>query len=157
MNTRMRLTYKLIGTGWSECLIEGPDTSIEVSASYLSDALGNLVLSAISVSSGFHAVEFGFDEEPGEYRWSISTVDNNTIRLRVLEFSELWGNKPTGSGHLLTEFTTTPLAYAKAVEACASAVLHEYGIKGYGEKWAEHPFPAQALELLQAAIARREQ
>jgi hypothetical protein len=156
MTTPLRISYKLVGTGWSECLIEAQGACAELSASYLSDALGNLVLSAIAVASGFHSVEFGFDEEPGEYRWSIHAVDNNIVRLRVVKFSELRGNKPTDSGRPLLEVTTTPLSYAKAVHACAKAVLDEHGLNGYAEMWAEHPFPIWALEQLANTIARRE-
>ena len=157
MDDPIRISYSLVGTGWSECIVETPDARAELSASYLSDALGKLVLSALSVASGFHAVEFGFDEEPGEYRWSVESVDNNAVRLRIFEFQELWGNKPTESGRLMLEVAATPLAYAKAVRSCAEAVLQEYGLTGYAEKWAEHPLPAQALELLGNVIARWEQ
>lgn len=157
MNDPLCISYTLAGTGWSKCVVEANDSRAELSASYLSDALGNLVLSAIAVASGFHTAEFGFDEEPGEYRWSLIAVDNNTIRLRLFEFEELWGNKPTASGRLHLETTLTPLAYAKAVHACAAAVQKEHGVAGYAEKWAEHPFPAHLLELLATSIARWEQ
>lgn len=151
----MQISYKLVGSGWSECIIETAEIRVELSASYLSDALGNLVLSAAAIGSGFHAAEFGFDEEPGEYRWSVQLVENNLVRLRVLEFQELWGCRPTEEGKLLVDISCTPLAYAQAVEACASAVLKEYGLKGYAERWDQHPFPSEALQLLQSSIARR--
>lgn len=157
MTDQLRISYKLVGTGWAECVVEANETRAELSASYLSDALGNLVLSAVAMASGFRTVEFGFDEEPGEYRWSIDVVDNNSIQLRVVEFPQLWGNEPTDTGRPLLVAITTPLAYAKAVHACATDVLKEYGINGYAKEWAEHPFPTQALELLGNAIARWEQ
>lgn len=157
MEDQIRISYSLVGTGWSECVVETKDGRAELSASYLSDALGNLVLSAVSVASGFRTVEFGFDEEPGEYRWCIDSVDNNTVRLRIFEFEELWGNKPIESGRLMLEVKATPLGYAKTVRACAEAVLQEHGLTGYAERWSEHEFPAQALELLGNVIARWEQ
>ncbi|MFN7941118.1 MAG: hypothetical protein U0X73_05940 [Thermoanaerobaculia bacterium] len=155
MSESFRITYSLVATGWSKCIVESSDAHVELSASYLSDALGNLVLSGIAAASNFHSVEFGFDEEPGEYRWSVSSAENNAVRLRIFEFHELWGNKPTDSGRLLFEAVLTPLAYARAVYACAAAVLEEHGSNAYLEKWVEHPFPAQALELLAAAISCR--
>lgn len=153
MNDPFRISYKLVGTGWSECTVQTGTCRAEVSASYLSDALGNLVLSALAVASGFRTVEFGFDEEPGEYRWVIEATDNNSVRVRLLEFPELWGHKANDVGRLLLEASITPLLYAKAVQTCAAAVLQEHGVKGYAEKWAEHPFPQQELELLGNAIA----
>ena len=37
------IDYRLAGHGWSECTIRFRDVSCEISASYLSDALGRLV------------------------------------------------------------------------------------------------------------------
>ena len=156
MNTPLRITYELVGTGWSACTIEAGDSRAELSGSYLSNALGNLVLSAVAVMSGFRTLEFGFDEEPGEYRWSIESTDMNAIRVRVLEFQELWGNTPTESGKLHLETITMPLIYAKAVYAAAASVLANHGLQGYAEKWAEHPFPERELALLGEAISARE-
>jgi hypothetical protein len=95
MNNQLSIAYRLAGAGWADCTLESDGTSAKVSASYLSNALGNLVLSAVAVASGFRITEFGFDEEPGEYRWVIEAVDNSVIRLRILEFKELWGMSPT--------------------------------------------------------------
>ncbi len=157
MNSPLSITYELVGTGWSSCTVEAGEARAELSASYLSDALGNLVLSAMSVMSGSRALEFGFDEEPGEYRWSIEYTDINAIHLRVLEFQELWGNKPSEAGGLLLETITTPLIYAKAVHAAATSVLAKHGLQGYAEKWVEHPFPERELALLGETIFAREQ
>lgn len=153
MTEALRISYAIVGTGWSECVVEVGAKRVEVSASYLSDALGNLVLSALAVAAGFRAIEFGFDEEPGEYRWVLEALDNNALRFRLLEFPDLWGHKSNDEGRLLLEASTTPVAFAKAVRACASAVLQEYGAKGYAEKWAEHCFPERELALLGEAIA----
>jgi hypothetical protein len=157
MKEQIHISYKLVGSGWSECRVETNNGRAELSASYLSDALGNLVRSAIAVVSCFHIVEFGFDEEPGEYRWSMNALGNNFIRLRVVEFPELWGNKPTETGRLLLEEIITILDYAKAVHACAITVLQEYGLVGYAEKWAEHQFPERELAILGDLIAELNQ
>lgn len=153
MSEPLRISYALVGTGWSTCVVEAGSQRAEVTASYLSNALSNLVLSALSMASGFRTVVFGFDEEPGEYRWVLEVTDNNTVRLRLLEFPELWGHEPNEAGRLLLEVSTTPVAYAKAVQTCASAVLEQYGAAGYAEKWAEGSFPERELALLGAAIA----
>src|SRR5262245_28827983 len=126
MTIPLRMSYTLVGTGWSRCMIEASDNRLEITASYLSDALGNLVLSALAVVSGFRAAAFPFDEEPGEYRWVLEVTDNNVLSIRVLEFSELWSQKPDTEGRVLFAISTTPLAYAKAVHSCASAVLEEH-------------------------------
>jgi hypothetical protein len=155
MTEQLRIAYKLIGAGWSECTLEAGDTRAEITASYLSDALGNLVLSAVAVGSGFGLVAFGFDEEPGEYRWVLQTIENNVVRLRILEFPQLWGYEPNEKGRCVLEVVTTPLAFAKAVQICAASVLQEYGAQGYAEKWVSHPFPERELALLDEVVLGR--
>src|SRR5687768_17732149 len=92
------LTYRLTGTGWAECTLSDENSSCTVTASYLSDALRHLVVAATAVVSGFSRITFQFDEEPGEYRWVIETPRMNEIELRVLEFPELYGEKPDADG-----------------------------------------------------------
>jgi hypothetical protein len=153
MSAPLHIRYALVGTGWSSCVVEHEGTHIELSASYLSDALGNLVKAALAIASSFRTVEFGFDEEPGEYRWVLEANENNVLRFRLLEFQDLWGYKPNAEGRLLLDASITPIVFAKAVHACAAEVLQEHGEKGYAEKWAEHPFPTRELELLAEVIA----
>jgi hypothetical protein len=153
MNTDLRITYELVGTGWSRCTIRADGNEVELTASYLSNALGQLVLSAIAIITGFRQTSFSFDEEPGESRWVLETVDINVIELSVFEFEELWGNKPNRDGTQLLALSLRPITYARAVCAAAHAVLAEYGADGYKQKWSEHSFPERELEILVEAIA----
>ena len=88
--------------------------------------------------AGMHSVTTNFDEEPGEYRWVIERVDGTDISLQVLEFDELWGNKPNAEGKVLLQTTCHPLVFGEA---------------GYKERWVEHEFPFKQLELLASYIA----
>ena len=151
------ITYQLVGTGWSVCRLNAGALETEISASYLSDALGNLILSALAVASGFRSVSFGFDQEPGEYRWIIETVDTDLVRLRIVEFGELWGNKPDDAGRLHFEVSMRPRQYAEAVASAAEDVLVAHGLNGYAERWADHKFPERELTLLRSAIESRYQ
>jgi hypothetical protein len=152
MTSTFSLTYDLVGTGWSTCVVEAGDVKLELSASYLSDALGNLVLFAYAAASGFHSLSFGFDEEPGEYRWIAQAIDANLIKVRILEFQDLWGHKSNAEGRVLLDIDMPPLVLAEAVAKAADAVLEKYGLPGYAEKWAEHQFPEQQLSLLKSSI-----
>ncbi len=152
MTSTFSLTYDLVGTGWSTCVVETGDVKLELSASYLSDALGNLVLFACAAASGFHSLSFGFDEEPGEYRWVAQAIDENLIKVRILEFQDLWTHKSNVEGKVLLDIDMPPLVLAEAVAEAADAVLEKYGLSGYAEKWAEHQFPEQQLSLLKSRI-----
>ena len=152
----LRIDYRLTGSGWSECTIHADGRECEISASYLSDALGKLVLAGVAVLAGAQSVSVGFDEEPGEYRWAIVMTDNGTVRLDVLEFGELWGNRPDAEGKSLLTFSCAPLEFGKAVCAMAEEVLKKHGLAGYKERWAEHDFPVAELDLLKSYILRWE-
>jgi hypothetical protein len=70
MSSEVEFLYELTGTGWSECRLSIGDARCEVTASYLSDALGELA-SAVEDVLRWPGVDARavFVEEPGEYRW----------------------------------------------------------------------------------------
>ena len=145
---RLSVEYKLTGQGWAECTVADESTSCTVSASYLSDALRSLLLAATAVASGFAAVTFRFDEEPGEYRWVLRSPRLNELELTILEFPQLWGDRPDAEGKEVFRTKCLPLTYAEAVHSAAANLRGALGVAGYEEKWHEHPFPeAQFLEL----------
>lgn len=152
----LAIDYRLTGSGWADCIVRTGGKDYEISASYLSDALGNLVLAAAAVLAGAHSISVGFDEEPGEYRWAVVRTDNGTVTLTVLSFQELWGNRPDAEGTPLCSWTGHPVDLGRAVRDAAEAVLKAHGLAGYKERWAEHDFPSQQLELLKRYIAQWE-
>ena len=153
----LAIDFRLAGAGGADCTVKSEAQQTELTASYLSDALGNLLVAAVAVLSGAHAISIGFDEEPGEYRWSLQRVDNESLSVKVLEFQELWGNKPDSQGSLLFEHLCHPLEFAQAVQAAASKVLELHGLKGYQQKWGQHAFPSKQLEMLGELVARWQQ
>gem|GEM_PF-6097487 len=70
----LRVPYNLCGAGWSECFVEIGDQRIHVTASYLGDALGDLLRAVISSMIGFDTAHASFAEELGEYRWRLRRV-----------------------------------------------------------------------------------
>ena len=137
---KLSVHFRLIGTGWAECEIADEASSCTVTASYLSDALRNLLLAATAVVSEFRRVTFKFDEEPGEFRWVIS----NTlweIDLSILEFHELSGDKPDAEGMVRFRTVCRPRTFAEAVRDAATEVLSKLGESGYAEQWHGFPFP----------------
>jgi hypothetical protein len=153
----LTIEYRLSGSGWAECTIRDGASSCDLTASYLSDALQRLVVAATAVISGFRCVSFSFDEEPGEYRWVIDTPRPNEIQLNILEFNELWGEKPDSEGVSLFKSKCLPVTFAKAVANTAQKVLDVYGEEGYQDRWSEHPFPKEQLRELVAIIKALEQ
>jgi hypothetical protein len=55
------------------------DQVARLTASYLSDALGDLLQGVLRALRGANTVEFVWLEEPGEYRWRFETTDDVTV------------------------------------------------------------------------------
>jgi len=149
----LSIDFRLAGAGWADCTVKSEAQQAELTASYLSDALGNLLLAGVTVLAGAHSISIGFDEEPGEYRWSLQRMGSEALSVKVLEFQELWGNKPNSQGSLLFEYSCHSLEFALAVQAAASKVLELHGLEGYKQKWGEHEFPSKPLEMLSEKVA----
>lgn len=144
----IHIDYRLTGSGWAECTVSSDERNCVLTASYLSDALRNLVLAANGVLANFSALTFSFDEEPGEFRWVITAIRLNEIQVEVLWFPETWGGRPNSEGTSVYVSVCRPLVFAKAVADAAKQVLDIYGEKGYRDKWDEHLFPmGQYIEL----------
>jgi hypothetical protein len=148
------LEFRLTGTGWAEVHIGQGDRSAVITASYLSNALGDLVLSAIAAMSLFRRVTFSFEEEPGERRWVITSPRINEIDIQILSFPSRWNDSTDESGELMFQARCLPVIYAEAVFEAASRILEQYGEVGYLAQWVEHPFPIARLRDLEQLLRR---
>jgi hypothetical protein len=149
---KLTIDYRLTGSGWADCTIQADEGDCKLSASYLSDALGKLVLAAATVLAGAHSVSIGFDEEPGEYRWSLVRTTDDAMCVSILSFQELWGNLSDTDGAPMLSFSCTPLDFGKAVGEAVEAVLAKHGLVDYRKRWG-HDFPSKELDLLRSRIA----
>lgn len=110
------------------------------------------MLAALGVLSGFTAITFAFDEEPGEYRWVLRGVDPRLLELRLLAFDQRRGAMADAEGRLLMVTRCRPGTFARAVHAAAQGVLDRHGEAGYLERWGQHAFPGRQLYLLARAL-----
>ena len=150
----LTIDYRLTGTGWAECAVSDGASSCVVTASYLSDALRNLILAATAVVSYFTQVTFCFEEEPGEYRWVLTSPRPNEIELRILDFQSVWSMSPDSEGKLIFHTKCLPREFAEAALTAATKILTDLGESGYAKQWAMHPFPiAQLGELNRLLVA----
>ena len=144
--------YDLVGVGWSECTLIIDDTHVTVTASYLSDALRDLVAAVSRVTAGLPDATASFDEEPGEYRWRLFRIDDDTIRVLILEFDELWSNKPDSDGKPIFDSRCRLRTFAGAVYDGCRRLLANHGHDGYREKWHEHDFPETEVRELRRLL-----
>jgi len=149
----VRLRYELRGTGWSECELEIDEQRVVASASYLSDALDELCRAVVEILRGERSSRAAFDEEPGEYRWLFDRIGDERLRIRVLDFPELWGNRPDEEGELLFDAECRLRTFAGALLSELQRLLETYGESGYREKWAEHEFPMRRMHQLRDLLS----
>lgn len=148
----LSIDYRLVGTGWSRCSIALDGKRIEITGSYLSDCLGGLADAALLLLKG-ESERCSFDEEPGEYRLIFELTDGR-VRLRILEFEELWGNASDDEGKVLMDAMCSLSTFVFAVRDALQRVVNEHGVDGYKARWVEHEFPAAQLRALQVAADR---
>jgi hypothetical protein len=141
VENKLEFEYKLTGTGWASCRYAINNKSSLVTASYLSNALGEFANAVQHISDGGEQVKCSFDEEPGEYRWIFQRQVNHRVQITLLSFNELWGNKPDSEGQVLVDELCDLHELDIATKNMLERVLLENGIEGYKEKWCEHDFP----------------
>jgi hypothetical protein len=146
--TDVSVDYRLTGSGWSSCTIDIYGQTCVVTASYLSDALRELVSAMNHLLSGGKEARFSFDEEPGEYRWILNSILGGGLALKILAFPQLWGDKPDTEGRIVLDATCQMRVFAEAVMVSLNRLLEEHGLKGYREKWVEAEFPVEDYRIL---------
>ena len=86
--------YNLVGSGWAECTIAVDKLHATMTASYLSDAFGDLLDAVIRMVEDQPEATASFAEEPGEYRWRFFRKEPDRLLIRILDFPQLWGDRP---------------------------------------------------------------
>jgi len=148
LETHFKLIYKLTGQGWAACNVELGTQRVAITASYLSDALGQLATATTLLRKGAHLSSASFDEEPGEYRWmfdchKLPGDEEGGIRVRIYEFNELWSHKPISDGTKILDGVVQTEVFYRTMLNMIEDVFAEYGEEGYKEKWdgEDHGFP----------------
>jgi hypothetical protein len=145
-------SYELTGSGWADCTVRIGDQVAKVSASYLSDALADLASATAAALRGHPAPSASFAEEPGEYRWILEPRAEGRVRVRVLEFPELWGGKPDNEGVVLLDAECRLRTFAGAIVSELQRLEAKHGQAGYRRLWVQYDFPTERLAELQGLL-----
>jgi hypothetical protein len=148
------ITYSLTGRGWAECVVEIDAQQIHVTASYLSDALADLLYAVESVVRGIEDTTALFIGEPGEYRWRFRQVAPDRLWVRIIEFDECWSKRPDEEGKLILDAECRLRTFAGAVLSASQQVLATHGFAGYREQWVNRDFPSELQAKLKRSLDR---
>ena len=151
-NERVEFSYELEGKGWSRARLRIGERRAEVTASYLSDALRDLMAATLAIVEGADQASVSWAEEPGEYRWALRRASGNQMELRVKWFDKLLTRRTEGSLHF--DASCDVNAFAAAIGLAARTLLQELGADGYARQWGKHDFPLSELRALEAATTK---
>lgn len=147
----VKIEYRLGDAGWADCNFAIGSNTTTVEASYIGDALRELVEATLTIVEGSaHSVAHFYDE-PGECRLVLE-LQGYQIRVRILEFPETWSEEPDEAGAARLDAMCAFREFAEAVLVAARTVLDTHGLQGYVEKWGRHEFPADAVYKLEHAL-----
>jgi hypothetical protein len=148
----VEFAYDLSGTGWARARVADDGSAAELGASYLSDALGDLLEAVGVLLEGARQARCSWHHEPGEFRWVFEQNDDAT-HVRVLRFLDQMDHEPDEQGTVVFETTRSLSVVAAAIVAGADAVLARYGEAQYLRRWVQHPFPAAHLAMVKDRLA----
>lgn len=148
----VKFSFRLTGSGWARALLAHGSEEVELPASYLSDALGEVLLAVAELQDGEHAAVASWEQEPGEVRWLFSRT-NGEVTLQVLAFMEDYPRPTEAEGSVVFSAVCSLDEMARAFAEGARSVLTLEGEEAYKRKWVQHPFPTTLLEMVESGLA----
>jgi hypothetical protein len=149
----VKVDYRLTGSGWAECAVEIAGQEAAMSASYLSDALADMLAAAAAVARGEAESTFSFHEEPQEVLWRLRRVGSERLHVRILRLEDAFHHLPDEAGEVLLDAECRTRTFAGAVLSAAQRILREHGPAGYRREWGLADFPHERMRALEAALA----
>jgi hypothetical protein len=141
MTSDVSIHYALTGRGWSQCRVAIGDSRCDVTASYLSDALGELAAAVEDVlrwpGVDSRAV---FVEEPGVFRWRFVAAGKDRMTVKIVQFSD-WEKLEDSVGNVIFDAECDGRALGQAMAAELRRLLVTVGERSYREKWSTMTFP----------------
>lgn len=118
----VQFSFRLTGSGWARARLAHGSEEVELPASYLSDAIGEVLLAVAEVQDGGHSAVASWELEPGEYRWLFSRT-NAEVSLQVLAFRDSHPRLPDAEGSVIFAATCPVDEMARAFAEGARTVL----------------------------------
>lgn len=143
--------------GWADPAIQIRDTMLKMTASDLTDALGELLQTLMSLVNGAPMASCEWTQEPGGWRWELRRPDAANVDL-VIAFKEDAYHEPwmsIESAQVRMQERVPLTEVIEAVTAGCRRCLQEWGPAGFVRQWDEHPFPRLQLDALDRWLSDR--
>ncbi|ACT03185.1 hypothetical protein [Paenibacillus sp. JDR-2] len=154
----MRFEYELTGIGWVDGCIEMNSTTFYFATSYITDALNDMLmaLNALIPEISPYPVskaQFKWNEEPGGTVWTLSKIDDDSMRVHIVSFEDLRNKKQQV---IELDETCSIQEFSEVVVQALDLLLKQYGRKGYKEKWVNYEFPMDIYLKLKGFTSKKE-
>ena len=120
--------------GWLKCGLTVNGISVHHSVAGWHDGLCELIRAACAMFGRFEQATAYFQEEPGEFRWCITRLASNRVRVRVIEFDDWGTGQPDEAGKQLFDQPCGVVSLAKAIYDGSGHWLEELDHAGRAEK-----------------------
>lgn len=148
----MEFDFRLERAGWAYADIRHDGQHARLTASYLSDALGDLLRAVRDLVAGSPSARCFWSEEPGEFWWVFENREG-LVTLTIRWFGDQV-DEPDDTGDVVFH---TNLSLGELVDAIvdgAEDVLKRHGAEEYESLWIRAPFPEASLSAIRAERAR---
>ena len=145
----LAFSYVLTGSGWAEVVLEGPNGTARMVASYLHDSLRQLAEATADLVCGATSASVTFMDEPGEHQLMLSRQGSQLLyEVRWYRDWASWDMYPKDRFDVRLSGSCAVAAFSASVLDNLQTLLATHGLEGYEQRWVEHPFPSQALTRL---------
>jgi hypothetical protein len=151
----LRISARSLQHGSLEATVDAGGSSLDMVASYLSNAPADLTWELRALLEGAERVTCRWQEEPGEYRWVMERQGDH-LRVRILWFKETFSRQGDEEGETLLEGGCDLLRFATEWRDELRSLLNELGDAGYREQW-HYEFPRRDVCRLEELIQQRRQ
>jgi len=149
-------SYQLETVGWSMAVVSDGKRTVALTASYLSDALGDLTRAVIALLQGAEQATLTWHEEPGVAEWRFERQGDD-VDVRITLF-DIWSSSPVVRARLVEPAFQMRYPLGRL----AGEVLDELwqvqetvGVDGYQERWKMHAFPLREYTQLRELLRER--
>ena len=149
----LTFSYHLDTAGWADATITDGARRVDLTASFLSDALGDLARAVVALLRGANHVEVTWLSEPGVAEWRVDR-DGENVDITIILFDD-WVAYRAGRARRVDQpfVAQCPLVrLAKEVLDELWQLLQSVGIDGYKQRWKKHDFPITEYEQLKGLL-----
>jgi len=139
--------------GWMDVTVEHGASVNNITVSYETDALPNLLNACLGLLGGNRTAEIDWAGEPRIYRWAITRTGRTLdVRLDMFEDNpDLYPGQPSSE---LLHAGLDLIDFCRSVAAAASILLSNSGEERYLRGWLDH-FPTTQLRAIERRVLSR--